>query len=164
MQRILLQLSVPVYLKKILDRKYGKEYQAHESSLLGMTVLHTLQRKSDRSYHYSRNRDIDGHFRFKKNTELFYIYVHLDKAMRNGFTFTEKGAYRIVKALDRQIRQDLYATAIFNKQHYEIEYQTTIRDFLEFNDITEDDLSYESIRKDFNRNRRKIINQLNINV
>ena len=58
----------------------------------------------------------------------------------------------------------VYIDCIFNKERYGIEYQTTILNFLDFYDITEEELSYDSLRKDFNRNKKKIALRLKICV
>ena len=164
MQRVLLQLTVPLYLKKILEIKYGNPYTAKENTLFGMTVLNTLKRKSDHDYTYTRNQYSGGNYRFKNSTEVFFINVSVDRVKRKGFAFDQRRTFQIVKALDRTIREELYISAIVNKEKYGIEYQTTLLDFLELYDIEEEELSYESLRKDFNRNRRKLAEKLKINA
>lgn len=156
MSRVLLQLSVPIYLKKILDIKYGDSFVAKENTLFGMTVLNTLKRKSEHDYVFKRNQYSDGNYRFKNSTEAYFINVSVDRVRRRGFTFDARRCFQIVKAVDKSIREDLYQNAIINKEHYGIEYQTTLLNFLDLYDITEEELSYESLRKDFNRNRRRI--------
>lgn len=162
MHRVLLQLMVPKYLKKILDAKYGENYKARENTLFGMTVINTLKRKSDHDYTYSRDKYSQGDYRFKNNTEAYFINVSVDRAKRNGFAFCQRRSFQIVKAFDKSIREDLYTNAIINKEKYGIEYQTTIVDFLDLYDISDDELSYDSLRKDFNRNRRKLAEKLKI--
>jgi hypothetical protein len=163
MQKIVLQLPVPRYLKKILDSKYGDSYTAKEYCLFGMTVINILKRKSDRDYESIRKKHFQN-YRFKDVNEYFFVTINLDKARHNGYEITQKRAYQIVRAIDRDVRENLYLSAIFNKLHYGIEYQSTILNFLDFYDITEEELSYESIRKDFNRKRKSLLEKLNINV
>lgn len=162
MQRVLLQLNVPKYLKKILEVKYGDSYVAKENTLFGMTVLNTLKRKSDHDYSYTRNQYTNGNYRFKNSTEAYFINVSVDRVKRKGFAFDPKRTFQIVKALDKSIRDDLYQNAIINKEKYGIEYQTTLLDFLDLYDIEDEELSYDSLRKDFNRNRRKLAEKLKI--
>ncbi len=164
MNRVLLQLMVPRYLKKILDVKYGDDYKPRENTLFGMTVINTLKRKSDHDYTYKRNQYSQGEYRFKNSTEAYFINVSVDRVKRNGFAFCQRRNFQIVKALDKSIREDLYINAIVNKEKYGIEYQTTIVDFLDLYDISDDELSYESVRKDFNRNRRKLAEKLKISA
>ncbi|WP_418124274.1 hypothetical protein ACNFU2_06555 [Chryseobacterium sp. PTM-20240506] len=142
MQQITLHLSVPRYVKKILQFKYGDDYKAREDTLLGMVVLNTLQKKSDRNYTYKRaNPDIT----------YFSLKVGIDKANRKGFQHNQSRSYQISKAIERDIREKLYTEAITNEINYGIDFKTTIQNFLDLYDITEDELSYETIRKDFNR-------------
>lgn len=164
MQRVLLQLNVPRYLKKILEVKYGNEYKPRETELLGIAVINTLKKKSDRNYQYIRQKSPTDNNRFKESNEAFFISLAVDKASRKGFSVDPKRANQIVKALDRNLREDLYTTAIINHHRYDIEFQTTIENFLDLYDISEEELSYESIRKDFNRNKKRIAEKLKIPV
>ncbi|QWA38858.1 hypothetical protein [Chryseobacterium sp. ZHDP1] len=142
MQQITLHLSVPRYVKKILQFKYGDDYKAREDTLLGMVVLNTLQKKSERNYTYKRtNSDIT----------YFSLKVGIDKASRKGFQHNQSKAYQISKAIERDIREKLYTEAVTNEINYGIDFKTTIQNFLDLYDIAEDELSYETIRKDFNR-------------
>lgn len=164
MQRVLLQLTVPKYLKKILDMRYGDSFKAKENTLFGLTVINTLKRKSEHDYQYHRNQYSEGNYRFKSSTEAYFINVSIDRVKRRGFAFDQRRAFQIVKALDKSIREELYISAILNKEKYGIEYQTTLLDFLDVYDIEEEELSYESLRKDFNRNRRKLTEKLKISA
>ena len=164
MQRVLLQLNVPPYLKKILEVKYGNDYRPKQTELLGIAVINTLKKKSDRDYNYIRQKADPQNSRFKKKNEAFIVSLSVDKASRKGFVVDQKRANQIVRALDRNIREDLYTNAIINQHKFEIEFQTTIENFLDLYDISEEELSYESIRKDFNRNKKRIAEKLKIPV
>ena len=72
MQRVLLQLNVPPYLKKILEVKYGNDYRPKQTELLGIAVINTLKKKSDRDYNYIRQKADPQNSRFKKNNEAFF--------------------------------------------------------------------------------------------
>lgn len=148
MQQITLHLSVPRYVKKILEFKYGDEYKATETTLLGMVVLNSLQKKSERNYTYRReNPDIT----------YFSLRVGIDKVYRKGFQFNQQKALQLSKAIERDIREKLYTEAITNDLNYGIDFKTTLENFLTLYDIAEDELSYETIRKDFNRYKNQNI-------
>lgn len=164
MQKVLLQLPVPGYLKKILEKKYGENPSVSRKTLFGLTVINTLKAKRDKDYEASRKVYNSGNYRFKDAQQYFFVSVSLDIAKRKGFTHSIDVARQIVKAVDHEIREQLYIDCIFNKEKYAIEYQTTILNWLDFYDITEEELSYESIRKDFNRNRKKIADKLKISA
>lgn len=162
MSRMLLQLTVPKYLKKIMDAKFGESYCAREDTLFGMTVINTLKRKSEHDYTYKRILYKEGNYRFKNATEPFFINVSIDRCTRRGFTFDKRRVFQIVKAFDKSIRENLYQTAIVNREFYGIQIKTTFQNFLDLYDIDEEELSYESLRKDFNRNQKKIAEKLNL--
>ena len=164
MQRFILQLNVPRYLKKILDVKYGENYRPRVTELLGISVINALKKKSDRDYTYIRKKSPADNNRFKEKDDVFFISLSIDKAQRKGFAVDQKRAHQIVKAIDRNIREDLYCNALLNHTKYGIEYQTTIENFLDLYDIAEEELSYESIRKDFNRKKKNLAEKLKISV
>lgn len=142
MQQITLHLAVPRYVKKILEFKYGDEYKATETTLLGMVVLNCLQKKSERNYVYKReNPDI----------VYFSMKVGIDKASRAGFQINHNKARQISKTIERDIREKLYTEAVTNEMNFGVEFMATLQNFLDLYDITEDELSYDTIRKDFNR-------------
>lgn len=150
MQQITLRLAVPSYVKKILQFRYGDEYKASESTLLGMVVLNTLNTKTERNYVYKReNSDIS----------YFFIKIGIDKAKRKGFEFDQKKSVQISKALEREIREKLYTEAITNEINFGVDFKTTLQNFLDLYDIEEDELSYDTLRKDFNRYKIKNIHK-----
>ncbi|MBS9766520.1 MAG: hypothetical protein KGV44_03130 [Flavobacteriaceae bacterium] len=56
----------------------------------------------------------------------------------------------------------MYRTAIINYQSFGIQYKKSITAYLESFNITEDELSYSTIRKDFNRKKSEIENALRL--
>lgn len=154
---VTLQLQVPKYLKKILITKYGDNYVLKENSLLGMSICGTLIQKSY-AIHRFRNGEFANYrkYRYKEMSETFIIKLSVKIAVRKGFEINEDKLHKIVRSIDKSIREELYSMAILNKQLYNIEYQTTLLNFLDEYDIIEEELSYDSLRKDFNRNYQKL--------
>lgn len=142
MQQINLDLPVPAYLRKILIFKYGEEYIASETSLLGITILHALNKKSARFYDYKRKKTFSC---------LYRVKIGLEKAKRVGYKLDAQKAYQIAKALQKHFREELYMLALINKEIYEIDYQTTLMDWLEIYEIEDEELSYRTLRKGFDR-------------
>lgn len=153
MDKVLLLLPVPKYLKRVLEKKYGDDFQATETTLLGFTVLQILKRKSEIKYDYKRQNQND----------YFRVYIGVRKAGIKGFIFNQKRSHQLAKSLERQTKEDLFTSAILNKENYGIEYQITLLDFLDFYDIPDEELTYETLRKDFNRNKVKLMQKLKIN-
>ena len=56
MQRVLLQIPVPAYLKKILDIKFGDNYNVTCKNLFGMAVINSLKKKREKDYEISRKK------------------------------------------------------------------------------------------------------------
>lgn len=153
MDKVLLLLPVPKYLKRVLEKKHGEDFQATETTLLGFVVLQILKRKSEIKYDYKRQNQND----------YFRVYIGVRKAGLKGFIFNQKRSHQLAKTLERQTKEELFTSAILNKENYGIEYQVTLLDFLEFYDIPDEELTYETLRKDFNRQKLKLMQKLKIN-
>ena len=155
-----IQLKVPRYLKKILEIKYGPDYILKDSTLLALAISNTLMRKHYAVHRYRITSKIGRYYRFKELSEVYTIQLSIKSGRRKGFEVDENKLHKIVRAIDKSIREELYTAAIINKEQYDIEYQTTILNFLDQYDLEEDDLPYESLRKDFNRSRDKLAKNL----
>ncbi|MDR2205775.1 MAG: hypothetical protein LBE36_06445 [Flavobacteriaceae bacterium] len=150
MERISICLQVPKYLKKVLLVKFGEKYQAKENHWFGILVINILQRKSDSKYH----------FRKENNDECFCFTISYEKARKKGFSISENKMKSIVRSIDRNFREEMYYHAVLNHINYSIDYKISIENFLDSYDITEDELPYETLRKDFNRNKTQIIKKI----
>ncbi len=157
---IKLELEVPVYLKKILELKYGVDFVVTESSMLGMLLLNHLNKKTDKNYSILQKHIIAN--RFAKS--IYPIFISENLARRNGYVISDDKSKKIIKAIDRDIRNNLYEHAILNHRDYGIEYQTTFLNFLDLYDISEEELTYEALKKDFNRKRKNIVKKLKIHA
>ena len=150
MNRISICLKVPKYLKKVLEVKFGENYHAKENNWFGTLVLNVLTKKSDRYYTLQKNNA----------TECFVFTISQMKAKYKGYGISELKLKSIVRSIDSNFREDLYYNAIRNQIYYGIDYKTTIEDILDSYDIEEDELSYETLRKDFNRNKHRILKNI----
>ncbi len=146
-------LPVPKYLKRVLEKKYGEDFQATETTLLGFVVLQILKRKSEIKYDYQKKQS---------PIDYFKVYIGVRKAGIKGFIFNQKRSYQLAKTLERQTKEELFINAIHNKENYGIDYQVTLLDFLDFYDIPDEELTYETLRKDFNRQKIKLMQKLKI--
>ena len=147
-----IQLQVPKYLKKILVTKYGDNFILKENTLLGMAICNVLMSKNYAVHRYCKNEKLKMLYRYKELSESFTIRLSVNKAIRKGFEINDNKLHKIVRGIDK--------SAINNKEFYDIEYQTTFYNFLDEYDITEEELSYESLRKDFNRRKEKLTENL----
>lgn len=152
--KITLHLPVSAYLIKYLEAKYGEEYKATETDWFGLLIISTLSRKSADHYHINR-----------KSENLYYtVTLGISKAEHCGFFITQRKGDQIAKAIDNHFREQMYMQAVLNYQNFEIDYKTSILNYLESFNITEEDLHYETVRKDFNRNKAKIEQRLKIKL
>lgn len=144
--KITLQLPVPAYLLKYLEFKYGQNYQAKESDWFGLLIISNLEKKRSKYYSFKR----------PEGNNLFQITVGISKAEKSGYAFHPGMLRKIAKAVDVHFRQELYLHAVANFINQDIPYKQSLQNLLDSYGISEDDLEYDSIRKDFNRNKKQI--------
>lgn len=152
---VTVHLQLPVYLKKILVARYGEEYILRETNLLGMAISNVLQKKYYAVRRYRDRSKKHKNYRFKELSETYPILLTRNRAVRKGFEINETKIHKIVRAIDDSIREELYRKAVENKDEFGVEYQTTFLNFLDQYNIQEEELSYESLRKQFNRVKNK---------
>ncbi len=145
--KITIQLSVNSYIKKYLESAYGLEYKVSNTDDFGILILNTLGKKST-YYEYKREKD--------NRSDLYTIHISLSNFEKYGCTISERQLYLIHKSIDYNFRSAMYRAAIVNYESFGIQYKKSINAYLKSFDITEDELSYSTIRKDFNRKKADI--------
>ncbi|MCW2463377.1 hypothetical protein [Elizabethkingia anophelis] len=151
--RIYLSIDCPTYLKKFVEKTFGSEIEVNHNDRFGIFVSSLLKKKTLAGYH-PPGKKTSG---YKEKLKLSISVSHADK---NGFFLIHSDEQKIVKFLEDEFRKNLYTMAIFNQQCFDLDYKVTIVNYLDFMGITEEELQYESIRKDFNRRKEEIINKL----
>lgn len=146
---ITLHLPVPRYIYKYLVAKYGENYAVKENDWFGKFILSSLVRKSDNDYEVTIPTDTK-----------YPVTIKLYKAERNGFIISKRQGDEITKCIDKHFRDYVYTQAIMNYKNFGIDYKSTIISVLDSFGIDEDDLQYESLRKDFNRLKLEIEEKL----
>lgn len=147
-----LQLQLPIYLVKYLKTLYGEPYFPMADDEIGIYIFSVLERKKSRS---ERDFSIT-----KKNCTTYTIRINEHNFYKRGcFISSAKQAF-IVKYIDSLFRKEIFRNAVMNYHYYGIPYKKTIITALNTYNITESDLSYETIRKDFNRKKTKIEEKL----
>lgn len=155
MNNITINLNLPTYLSKYLKKQFGDSYKVSQKDWLGILLVAHLKKKNASGYHYKKE--------VQKETS-YPVMVSTNSAYRNGFHLLKENNQQIVNAIDGVFRTSLYHTAIINYENYSIDYKTSIMNVLEMYGITEEDLQYDTIRKDFNRKRKDIENYLFRNI
>lgn len=145
--RITIHIPVSAYLYKYLEFKYGQDYKASEADWFGLLVINTLSRKSNFDY-AQRNPKVQAYYT---------VSICMRKAESAGFFVTRRHGEQLAKAVDKLFREEIYIYAILNFENHGVQYKTSIEKITRSMGITEDDLPYDTIRKDFNRNKKRMM-------
>lgn len=135
-------LPVAPHVKKFLLIWYGPDYILTLNDSLGKSI-HALLRKKINS--------VKGTRQIK---EPFYtIKVPASKIQREGCVIHTNNLYLISEQFDKYFRDIIFYYAMINASCNEGKYKESLRQALAFFDITEDDISLESLYRDFTRKR-----------
>lgn len=146
-----IDLAVPLYLKTYLTSVYGVAYHVTTNDDLGILILNTLKKKSIYYNHANNN---------EQRTNVFTIHISMSMFEKYGCNLSEEQLFQIYKNIDYGFRRHLYISAIVNKEYQGIPYKNTIENTLRAFRISEEELSYGTIRKDFNRKKGALIERL----
>lgn len=145
---IILNIPVPTYLYKYLTVLYGTPYKPTMYDELGVMILSSLERKVTcpdiLELKTWKGKEID---------KFFVVQISLSQFERKGFYLFNEKIHQIQTFIDNQFRLNMYRNAAINFHQLKIPYKDSILSFLSSYGITEEDFSYESIRKDFNRKK-----------
>jgi len=151
---IIINMPMKPYLRKFLCKKYGETYKVSFYSLLGLFLLEIL----DKQY-----RKGDSKIRQKSSYPLIIPKTFVEKV---GFDMPPQKMKRFEEMLVRLFKSELEAhvdlTVEFdlyinlNEKKYKLDVMKSIKNFLEFYNINEDDLKLESVYRDYKRNKTEI--------
>ena len=144
--KITIHLPVTPAIKKYMIGKFGKDYIINMDDWFGNMVINMLENKTNKFYSTS-NRDSD----FK--TEEYNISFSTSTADKNGIRIIPQHEAAIFNIINKIFREELYSQALINKRNYYIDYQTTISNILDSYDISDDELSYDALKRDFARKK-----------
>ncbi|MGD1319545.1 hypothetical protein [Chryseobacterium sp. 2R14A] len=150
--KITIHLPVTPAIKKYLVRSLLKEKQDYILNIddwFGLIVINMLEYKGSKHYNITPTQE-------EKKTETFDIHLSISAAHKNGFTILPQYEVAIFNIVDRMFRESMYKSALINKNNYGIDYQTTINDILDSYDITEEEMTYDAIKRDFDRKKEKL--------
>jgi|GEM_PF-318468 len=148
---ICIELAVTGYLFQYLTAVYGKGYQATHKDALGIVILSVLEGKKSIYYEFSKKKEGDCIFPIKLSLSFFEKY---------GCHISDHYLCMIQKYADDEFRRHLFHSALINRQYFQIPYKTTIDRMLAAYGISEDELSYSTIRKAFNRKKTALSQRL----
>jgi len=148
-----IEIPVNPAVKKYLEIKLGKEYHLSTDDWFGIMIYNFLIYKSNKNFKITPKRISD-------NPSFFTVFISENQAEKNGISLTEKQEISINNMVEKIFREEMYNLAILNKTLCEIEYRVSINYFLDSFDITEDDLSFDTIIKDFDRKKFTMMEKL----
>lgn len=142
-----LRIPIKPYLKKYIEVSFGERIVLSEKTWLGIIVLNLLKKKSFKNNYEDR---------FIIHKENLNVYISMDKMYRNGCFLTNTQIFYINSAIDDFFKKEIIRQCLINEKIYQINFKTSIYNFLEAHDITEEELNYETIKRYFNRNYKKL--------
>lgn len=151
-----ISLNIPLkpYLTKYLVQKYGNTHTVSRNSWLGNYVIELLTKQ------YRKHKAI------QKTETYFTIEIPLTIMKESGFDISTDKLRRLEIMIDKVFRNDLdsyIAVSIgcelkyYNEQFSSLNKQNVVKaieQFLGFYNITEDELSPDTIYRDFYRSKK----------
>ncbi|RSC96045.1 hypothetical protein [Tenacibaculum singaporense] len=153
-ETVTLNIPLKSYLKKYLQNKYGSVHIASRSSWLGAYVIDIL----DREYRKS-NVTI-------KKEDFFPVAIPYSIVCDVGFSVSKAKLTRLEVMIRKVFYNDLYSyieisrdneLKVYNEEHDSIIKQNAliaINQYLSFFDITEDELSADSVYRQYSRYKK----------
>ena len=148
------QQNIPVanHVYKYLVARCGDQpLIATRTTFIGSTILSLL----------SRNSDI-RHASLKPHTKVFQVIIKEESYLRNGVFINYKSAKLFNDLIDKMFREELYCHIIINKFNNKDLFLKNLRHFLSVYNITEDDIKFETLYRDFKRKKDQITATLNL--
>ncbi|WP_281980478.1 hypothetical protein [Tenacibaculum mesophilum] len=151
---VVLNIPLKPYLKKYLHKKFGDIHHASRSSWLGAYVIDIL----DREYRKS-NVTI-------KKEDFFPVVIPYSVICDVGFSVSKVKLQRLEVMIRKVFFNDLYSyievsrdneLKIYDEEHNSIIKQNAIRaisQYLSFFDINEDELSADSVYRQYYRDKK----------
>ncbi len=140
-----MQITIPIksYLKKYLTKKYGSELILSRKSSLGIHLLELLE----------------GDFNPKElvpatGDDIYLLNIGEFYSNTKGVTIHTSRINNISAYLDKVFLESLFEHVKIYKANYNQELPA-IRQFLEFYDITDNDLRYDSVYRTYKRYKQK---------
>lgn len=130
------------YLVKICG---GDHIRASRSTYVGSLIL-SLQ---------GRNQDV--RLTNKKFSKVFHADISESYWSKMGLFITQQNAQLFNEQIDKKFRDELFRNMLMNQQLDEKLFLQSMRRFLDFYDITEDDIKVETLYRDFKRKKDEML-------
>jgi hypothetical protein len=140
--------NIPVadHVYKYLLRICGTDHIfATRSTYIGSLVL-SLQ---------GRNQDV--RLSKKKYSRIFKAEISECYYEKTGMFITQQNAQLFNEQVDKKFRDELFRMMLMNRHLEEKLFLKTMRAYLDFYDITEDDIKIETLYRDFKRKKDELL-------
>lgn len=151
---VIIEIPTKSYLRKFMEVNFGSDVKLTERNWIGVLVLNILKRKTFKNPNYDYKK-----YNFTYDDSLKFR-AHLDKTYRYGCILLEPQKFYINRSIEGIFKDEIIKQALINQSAYKIDFKTSILTILDAYDITEEELSYETLRKHYNRNHIKFKNRL----
>lgn len=148
-------LKIPVNpaVKKYLEIRLGKNYQIGLDDWFGIIIYNFLINKTNKHFKITPKMR-------EQSPCYFEIGISENQAAKAGIFLTEKQETSINNIVEKILRDEIFYAAVMNKKLYQIDYRITVNNILDSYDISEDELPFETLIKDFDRKKNNIIPNL----
>jgi len=141
------------HVHKYLVKICGNDHiQATRSSWVGSLIL---------SLH-GRNGDV--RLSNKKFTKLFKANINECYYDKIGMLISKENAQLFNEQVDKKFRDELFRMMLMNRELDEKHFIKSMRAYLDFYDITEDDIKIETLHRDFKRKKDELLSNFNIHT
>lgn len=135
--------------KYLLSRCGTDEIVATSNNFIGSMILDHLTRTPEAPH--SRNR-----MKLKNDfTKTFIVTIKEASYTRTGLYLSAHDAKKLHDKFDQMFREDLFNYLIMHYQQRESLFLQSMRQYLDFIGITEDDIKMETLYKDFKRRKKR---------
>lgn len=135
-------ISFPVkpHIKKFLQFHFSDKFVYSNASILAPIIRSAV----------SSNHKTRGWPEFK--TDCFYdVELSAYYISVFGVVYNNNQMFSFNNEVECLFREQIYSFMLMNKNIYDIKYRETLRDVLKTYNITEDDIKFESLLRDFTR-------------
>ena len=136
-------MEVQPHVKKYLEKLYGDEYIISKMDSFGKMIMLML------------TRDINNVWECGplKNHVKYTVFIPWGVWHNEGVSLDSKNRLFFNEIANQYFREKMYDYVVLQKRLYNRKFTESIREYLKLYNITEDDLKFETIMRDFKRKK-----------
>lgn len=153
----IIHMPMKSYLRKFLQKKYGTNYEVSSNSLLGIFLIEILDKQYRKDHKKIIQKDYYPLIIPKYIVERVGFDMPTSKMKRFEEMLVKLFKTELESYIKLTIESELYVK--IDDKKYRQDIMKAIKQYLDYFDITEDELKLESLYRDFNRNKQTNIGQ-----